>query len=294
MLKIQIYPTQTQTKFFNRCFGASRYIYNKCVDFYRHNRLKDDTDPTKLKKFDFFSLKPFIVKTNSVLDKDDWIRSIPFETRRLAVAEFSAALKAAKSNQANGNIKFYNFKYRTKKDHSQTFNVANNALTKKLRLFTRTLKEPLKTSSKDALKLKCYIQQGVRDFKVQCILGRYYLLLPKTVKPIRDKSFKIDRIVALDPGVRTFQTFYSSDGLAGKINPTRKLQYYNNKLAKMKKYRVSEKKMRATRLKIYNSVTDLHWQCASFLTNNFELGLFGAMSGKTNHHLTAAPCTQLA
>lgn len=43
--KIRIYPNNEQLQFFNKCFGCSRYIYNKGVE-YINNLYK-----SKLKKF---------------------------------------------------------------------------------------------------------------------------------------------------------------------------------------------------------------------------------------------------
>lgn len=93
-------------------------------------------------------------------------------------------------------------------------------------------------------------------------------------------------IVALDPGVRTFQTFYSEQNIAGKIGDgfsTYLLKAYGQKVDKLKsvldthkKYlskktrRNLRKRCALLRAKVKNNVRDLHWKTCNFLTSNFK------------------------
>jgi putative transposase len=95
----------------------------------------------------------------------------------------------------------------------------------------------------------------------------------------------------LNPGKRTFQTFYSPDGIAGKLGDN----YYEDKIThlnkridhicsirdKIKKLSKKIRKNKQTiknmnrrlsllRTKIKNKICDMHWKTANFLCKNFE------------------------
>ena len=86
-----------------------------------------------------------------------------------------------------------------------------------------------------------------------------------------------------DTGVRTFQTIYSSDGLAGKLGDeivdkklipiAKRIDHYQSVISKVDKSQTRrnlKKRCALLRTKIKNITSDLHWKVADFLCQNFE------------------------
>ena len=109
---------------------------------------------------------------------------------------------------------------------------------------------------------------------------RYYIIFSK--KRVTDYKEANYNSVSLDPGVRTFQTYYSPEGLCGKIGDN--IQTTINKMSlklDMLKSLITKETNKRTRYnmrkrcsilitKVKNIVRDLHWQSCSFLVKNFQ------------------------
>jgi len=140
---------------------------------------------------------------------------------------------------------------------------------KKLRLRSKMKKWWVKNINK----IEC-------DFVLMRELDRYYLCLPMT----KEQKVCVPKYntVSLDPGVRTFQTFYSPDGIYGKIgdgkiNDIEKLHNRIDEINQTKsitiekrKRRNLNKRCRKLRIKIRNIVKDLHFKTATYLCENYK------------------------
>lgn len=111
--------------------------------------------------------------------------------------------------------------------------------------------------------------------------GKWYLCLPREKEISNIKApFKS---VFLDPGVRTFQTFYSPDGVCGKLGD----QYCNNYIKPLTQKidflesirskadnKVTRRNLRnrlfKLRDKIKNRIADLHNKTCKYLCDGFE------------------------
>ena len=333
--KIRIYPNKKQKKFFNKCFGVSRFIYNETVKFV-NKKYKEKTnslnkqrkngciaivknkqcsnelhskyfcekhEKVKIKNNIKVSLpylrKNVLVNDSEITENNKWLKEIPYDTRQLSIKEFVGAYKSALSNYRNGNNKGFQMKYKSKRNQTQSFHMRKNAINTNLNIFRSRKIGKLRTRNK----MKKWFKKNINKIESDCKIIRYkpsqyYLLL--TVTKEKKKPNHLFDNVALDPGVRTFQTFYSSDGIAGKFGDNivnKKLFDIGKRIDKLtsilsktvnKKTRYNiRKRMALLRTKIKNIVTDLHWKTINFLTNNFKTIILPKFKVKDMTQLTA-------
>lgn len=314
--KIRIYPTKKQKIFFNKCFGVTRYIYNNIVNYVNTTYKDDISNFNKLKekgcifdncckdihenskyfckkhirkkiKYSFdinrISLRNRVLVNDKDLTEDNlWQKEVPYDTRQLIIDDFCTAYKTCITNRRNNNINYFNFRFKTKKDTTQIFHINKKALTKELELFKRRKIGKLRVRKK----MRKWLEKNIKEIECNCKIIRYnpnqYYLLLSIKKKIKYKKADLG-IVSLDPGVRSFQTFYSSDGICGKIgyNFKNKLKNINKKIDNLKsvhtkiKNKKTKKNLRnrifLLRTKIKNMISDLHWKTINFLCKYFNI-----------------------
>lgn len=223
-------------------------------------------------------------KTN---DPESWLSYIPYDTRQLAIKNCIGSFKSSLALKKNGHIKQFKHKFLSRKKPAQVFYVDHRALKPdSIRLFKTRLNNPLRMTNKGKRWFHKNVKQVDHDFIVMRENKRYYLCL--TFKKTKEFDKPKGDSVFLDPGVRTFQTFYSPGlkdnhhGSAGKIGDKfiDKLRKLNNKIdnltslsttkrnAKTKKH--IKDRCSSLRTKIKNKVTDLHWQTANYLCKTYQ------------------------
>ncbi len=353
--KIKFFPNSQQKKYFSKCFGTTRYLYNKIVDYvykeeeknYKNylelskngcchfNLKKVNTDTTKDKiyccqdidstskffckkhinskikknyKLDRISLRNKLFPNNSDLTEDNkWLKEIPYDTRQLVITEFLGAYDSAMTNLRNGNIKKFKMGFKSRKninhifhcDH-RTLKIINKNNKLSIELFPKLKLGNLRFRKKERKKLKIFLRSEDKksyvkynvdnDFKIMREGNDYYVLLSIEQPKIRPENIPL-KVVSLDPGKRTFQTFYSPDGIAGKLGDN----YYDNKINPINKridilcskrdkikniknktkenkrsIRNINRRLSLLRTKIKNKIRDLHLKKSSFLCSNFE------------------------
>ena len=293
--KIRFYPTNPQVEYFNKCFGTTRYLYNKTIRMYNQQKF-----PLSIS-----SARGIIMKNNRDMTIDDpekWLEEIPYDTRQLAI---SAALDAIKSSFAllkNGHIDKFSMRMKTKKDKKQVFYVNDKAI-KNLNLFPTKLNIHSKLIVKKKYR-RYYNYIPDSDCIIQKDGFNYYILIPKEKEFIIDKEKKYD-IVSLDPGVRTFQSFYTPDGIVGDLGNQQlknKIMKYENKIDTLKsisqkiknkgtnskikrKLMKIEKRCFKLKTKASNIIKDFQWKISSFLCKTYKtilLPVFKSQELKNN------------
>ena len=320
--KIRIFPTNVQKKYFHKCFGTSRYIYNTAV---RHvnNRIdkrdeeiaeavvngcvyldkKGDQCCGKFHKdskrfckkhiktkgrygYNINTSRTAIRRIAAPADKRmpkglEWQKEVPYDTRQFILDDFIAAYNSASTNARNGNIKSFRMGFKSRHDKTQIFHVNKKAINTDLTIFSSKKLGKLRIRTKMQGWFKKNIKQIDRNCKIiRYRDGSYYLLLSiKRQKTAIKRPFDI---VSTDPGVRTFQTIYSPNGITGmfgdgiidnRLMPiAKKIDHFNSVLSKSKgrTRRNLKRRMALLRTKIKNVVNNLHWETIGFLTRNFN------------------------
>ena len=266
--KIEIFPTAAQQTILRRWFGTSRYVYNQAVS------LLEATDtPTNFKQ-----LVPVIFD-----ELPDWHVETPRQIKVGAVMDACQAVRNAKV-KCKQTGEFQRVKYRSKKNLRQMLYLRADSL-KENGFYVRFLGEmkmaellPAKPQSTGKVSERD-TDAEVKDSQLVMENGRYFLCVPYVEKKKPRKPS--GRIVALDPGVRDFMTFFSEDsfGWLGRqcINRIQRLcQHSDNLLSRATREqrplrRALRKAAKSIKVKIRNLIDELHKKVAHFLVTNFDI-----------------------
>jgi putative transposase len=221
------------------------------------------------------------MQSDQDLPTGSWELEIPYDTREEAINDAVIAYKTNLKLSKNKKIGGFEMKFKSRKDRTQIFKVNKKALNINAELFPRRLKENKKL--KFRTKMTKWFSKNLKEIEGNFVISRsnnkYYLCLPMTRSTQKIESKRCD--VYLDPGVRTFQAFYSPDGIAGEIGNgfNLKLQTIGEREDTLKSL-IEDKSKRTRRnirqrcsklrSKIQNKVNDLHWKSADFLCKNFD------------------------
>jgi putative transposase len=267
--KTRFYPSSELKTILDKCFGATRYLTNQALEKIKSGTLKPNTNPIIFRD----ALK---YRDRELTDSNSWLKDIPYDTRDEAIRQLCSNIKTGFTQIKNKTIKSFEMRFKSKRNERQACFINKNALKNRI-LFKRRIKTEQVTRYKEDISQ--FSEHGT--LTVTKMKGRYFIHFPlkRRCEPSNPKFSE----VALDPGVRTFQTFYSPEGICGKLgNGT----YNGLKRIFMKEDRIksviaSEEIKRSTRrnlknrcfklrTKARNTVTELHRKACHYLTTNFK------------------------
>ena len=284
--KIEIFPTVEQKTILRRWFGTSRYVYNQGV-----SALEAKDTPTNFK-----GLVPIVFD-----QLPDWHTETPRQIKVGAVMDACQAVRNAKViSKETG--KFQKVKYRSRKQ-KQTLYLRGDSL-KENGFYVRLLgdmkmAEPLPANPQGTGKVsERDTDNEVKDSQLILENGRYFLCIPYIEKKKRREPS--GRIVALDPGVRDFMTFFSENsfGWLGQqcINRIQRLcQHCDNLYSRATQEkrplrRALRKAANRIKVKIRNLIDELHKKIAHFLVTHFDIILLPTFETK---QMTKRGCRKL-
>ena len=321
-MKVRIYPTKSQTQTFEKIMIGANCFYNMTIKYLmemRDNIMDQIEDklseiPSQYHNYNFMSkfidktkiIPTFFTVRNNIIPRkipEDspliWMKEVPDHAKGTAIndAYTSFVTNIKKCMVSNNNI-MCKARLQEKKEYTPcsfdmtrrtekvSFGVVGRSINlKKRQIMPRIIKGSVKFHKKDYEKIK---NEKIGDSRIIYQYPDRWYLCAAFVKLRIVLEDQKHNCVSMDPGVRTFQTFYSPDGTFGKIgdNVNKKLYGLGLKIDNMqsahdnlgrnltrkrkrKRYRI-RKKMARVRLKIKNITNDLHHKAADFFTKNFK------------------------
>lgn len=202
----------------------------------------------------------------------------PKEIRAAAVKRCCDAYKTGFSNLRNGNLKYFNMKYKKKTDRDQAIEIPPSGISvkdNKIKIYPTFFPDGCYLSVHNKKQLK-HIQIShnvdlVRRDK------EYFICIPVEVKS--EKS-KLTRISGVDLGIRTFATIHLHEKDATSIieykHRSDLLKKYNCKIKLLKSLRHIRKKHFTKLEKKKKSLVDcLHWSFINHLLQNTDVIYIG-------------------
>ena len=210
-----------------------------------------------------FSPSWYDIKKDLLKRLPEWCNEVPYQIRGVAIKEAREAFW-----KSNGHPDF-----RRAKDLEQSCFIPKSALKKDGIYYT---------ISGRGLRYLETIPDNHLDSRLIWRFGKWWIAVPHKVLLSRSENQGTTEIVALDPGIRSFISFYSpnSSGNIGKGDfgriqrlcthldnlISRRDRIFNKQ--KRRSYTRAAMRMRA---KIKHLITELHHKTAKFLTDNFDV-----------------------
>lgn len=227
--KIRLQPNQEQSHQLRKAFGCARFVYNQCVELDRKKEIQGTSDKEKSR------VRTLLTKEeNAKAAGNEFLNEIPVMVKQQAVDEFFSAKKANLTKMVNGTIKHFKMGFRSAKKSRQEcisfekYKLVDGGKQKRgrkqrrkhvshiwLRLGRKDVKIPVRGKLPSIFvgrKDETYLREAVKV--VKCKLGYYYAIVTCVVD---QKETNSTEVVALDPGARTFQTWYSNEVRCGKV-----------------------------------------------------------------------------
>lgn len=284
--KLVLKTNKEESQILRQWIGCCRWTYNEALAYikkgYEH-------------KLTFFWLRNRFVNECNVAPKAKFLLKTPKHVREGAIKDLVQAYVTNFKKRKIDPSHTFEIKFRKKKD-SQSIIIPKSAFVKSkddggFMLYPTMFSK--RSIINTAPTHDCRLSIDRR--------GRFVLYIPTTVSTVVPVCKNQADVVALDPGVRTFLTAWSPNGTSYKLGDGDSARLYRlmirvDKLiseiskssgrSKSRKQRV----LNRLRCRIENIQTDMHYQCANFLTKRYStvlLPIFGSkrMSAKLDRRL---------
>lgn len=253
--RIRIYPSPETKHRTNQYFGLTRYWFNKAIEYLRQPGTKASL---------------IEVRRIQKSEHPDWALDCPQRIREHAISDACEAVSNAKRKWAKtGTVQEISF--RSRRDLIQRFcfdvcSLTQNSVFAQKKFVWKFHASESFTAALEGTEVK---KEG----------GKFFLIIPER-RQLKKPDNQRPGAVALDPGVRTFLTFYS-ETLHGKIGEGDFKQVYRlctvldalmPRISKAKCVPKRNMRKAAVRLRrrIKNLISDLHYKAAHFLVTRFD------------------------
>lgn len=234
-------------------FGVSRLVFNRTVEYLQQPDTKANW---KAIKGELLAALP------------DFCKAVPYQIKSIAIKDACKAISNAKLKfKKTGEIQKVQF--RSRRDPSQSCYIPKSAV-KDSGIYHTILGE---------LSYREQLPKDFGDCRLMAYAGHFYLAVPQELPTIQADNQ--GRVVAIDPGVRSFVSFLSETSVGkigqGDFSRIQRLCFHLDDLisrlskAKAQAKRRMKKAAARMRLKIKNLIDELHHKAAKFFTDNFDV-----------------------
>ncbi|WP_229414235.1 MULTISPECIES: transposase [Moorena] len=248
--KIRVFPSKELHKIWKTWLNAYRWIYNWSVAMLKNGYKGSAYDLQKLAR---------------KVDRPDWVNQLPGHQLQEAVADAIDSFKQAKANQ--GYVKF------------KSCRETRQVIKFKAGDFKKKCWYPTKVKGLSYRSPQGFPEECIYGTQLVWIKGKWYGIFPEYIEPIPTAQ---DKVIALDPGVRTFITGFDGKTYveigSGDIGRIQRLCQQLDRLMSRIDLSSAKRQRRAMknaahrlRQKIQNLIKDCHNKSASFLVNNYKL-----------------------
>lgn len=251
--KIRIYLTAEQRCLARQWFGVSRLVYNRTIEYLQ----KPDTKANWK-----------AIKTDLLNGLPEFCKAVPYQIKSIAIKDACTAVQEAKKKyKQTGQIQTP--KFRSRRNPVQSCYIPKSAV--KPEGIYYTIMGGIRFTEK--------LPKEFGDCRMSMAYGHFYLCVPEKI--VTSPSENQGRVVAIDPGVRTFATFFSENSF-GKLGEgdfsriQRLCQHLDDLISgSSKASSATKRRMRKAagrmRSKIRNLIDELHHKVARFLVDNFDV-----------------------
>ena len=275
-IKLRIFPSTEQKIILKKWFGATRFIYNRCLYYINNERDKPGYKSSEV--LNIKNLRKRFINNENYENENKWMKDINYDLRDEAMRDLKANFT---SNFAKK--EFFKIKYKTRKS-KESISVLGKHWIHNRGEYSKVFTSKMKCERPLPKKLN----YDSRIIKTET--GEYYICLPRLLKVKSDYENQITRpskiseesIVSIDPGVRTFLTCYDPNGCViefGKndISMLARLNHYKFKLQSRIKQSTNHsirrnltKGYKRLSLKIKRLIEDCHKKLSTWLCKNYN------------------------
>ena len=281
---IRVRMTRDQMTEARKMFGAYRSIYNACVDAERKKEI-DGASNVEMRKW-----RTKLTKKENYMQQRPWVDGLPCHARQDAVSSFFAAKKTQLKRCALGKITHFNMRKKSRyRDRQECIPFERHRVVASEKTIETCIdRKPLtfRVVGKLPKELRgrndtAFLRREIKLIKTR--LGQYFVSVPLEMDQ-HPTRFQQDEgnVCAMDPGARTFQTVYATDGTVAQIGESFDeldrslkradlLQKYLDTMKGLSGRRRRHIKRRKLRLlqRVRNRVNDLHnkvvhWLCTTY------------------------------
>lgn len=252
--------------------------YKNCMELIRslNKQIKSNSDPTLKEslKIQQDTIKNLKYTNNNQVNK--WECETPKEVRAGAINDICKAYKVGFKNLKMGNINHFKITFKKINKCSKSFLLPSNFINNSDGII-KIAPQFFKENHKFYMGKKTFKKHKSLEIKHDCRIikkaNKYWIAIP--IPTILKEKTKPLMYCGIDPGVRTFLTTLSSDGvneytqnkvLLKKLN--KKIDILNSISNKKKcKYKIEERKE--------NIINELHWKCINDILKKNDYIFYG-------------------